>query len=159
MEVWDANHDLSPVYDYYGVITYVTDYFTKDSTGLTDVLKAGMKQLGREGDMRQKCNSLADLFMSHRQVGEAEAYYKLLANMNLVYSNVATVYAPTEPKKERRQFLQKQDPEAGKGFKVKDKEGLFLEKPDLVSKYERRKLLPRSDEPSEEDANENDNLD
>merc|ERR1719234_2605443 len=59
MEVWDANHDLSPVYDWYGVITYVTDYFTKDSTGLTDVLKAGMKQMGREGDMRQKCNALA----------------------------------------------------------------------------------------------------
>ena len=151
MEVWDANHDLSPVYDYYGVITYVTDYFTKDSTGLTDVLKAGMKQLGRDGDMRQKCNSLADLFMSHRQVGEAEAYYKLLANMNLVYSNVATVYAPTEPKRERRQFLQRQDPEGGKGFKVKDKEGLFLEKPDLVSKYERRKLLGPEEDTMDDD--------
>ena len=34
-----------------------------------------------------------------------------------------------------------------------------MEKPDLVSKYERRKLLPGSDEPSEEDDNENDNLD
>ena len=151
MEAWDANHDLSPVYDYYGVITYVTDYFTKDSTGLTDVLKAGMKQLGREGDMRQKCNSLANLFMSHRQVGEAEAYYKLLANMNLVYSNVATVYAPTEPKRERRQFLKKQDPEEGKGFKVKDKEGLFMEKPDLVSKYERRKLLGPEEDTMDDD--------
>ena len=29
MEAWDANHDISPVYDYFGVITYVTDYFTK----------------------------------------------------------------------------------------------------------------------------------
>ena len=152
MEVWDANHDLSPVYDYYGVITYVTDYMTKDSTGLTDLLKTGMKQLGKDGDMRQKCNSLANLFMSHRQVGEAEAYYKLLAHMNLVYSNVATVYAPTEPKRERRQFLQKQDPDDGKGFKVKDKEGLFLEKPDLVSKYERRKLLGPEEDTEEDDT-------
>ena len=152
MEVWDANHDLSPVYDYYGVITYVTDYMTKDSTGLTDVLKAGMKQLGKDGDMRQKCNQLANLFMSHRQVGEAEAYYKLLAHMNLVYSNVATVYAPTEPKRERRQFLQKQDPSDGKGFKVKDKEGLFLEKPDLVSKYERRKLLGTEEDTADDDT-------
>ena len=31
MEAWDANHDISPVYDYFGVITYVTDYFTKVS--------------------------------------------------------------------------------------------------------------------------------
>merc|ERR550519_24877 len=73
MEAWDANHDISPVYDYFGVITYVTDYFTKDSTGLTDVLRAGMRQLSREDDMKQKCNALADLFMSNRQIGEAEA--------------------------------------------------------------------------------------
>ena len=26
---WNANIDLSPVYDYYGTITYITDYFTK----------------------------------------------------------------------------------------------------------------------------------
>ena len=78
--------------------------------------------------------------------------------MNLVYSSVATVWVPTEPKAERRPFLQRQDPESGMGFRVKDKEGLFLEKPDLVSKYERRKLMPASEEPSEEDNDENDNL-
>ena len=29
---WNANLDLSPVYDYFGTITYVTDYFTKVSS-------------------------------------------------------------------------------------------------------------------------------
>ena len=29
IEAWDANLDISPVYDYFGVITYITDYFTK----------------------------------------------------------------------------------------------------------------------------------
>ena len=29
---WNANIDLSPVYDYYGTITYITDYFTKVSS-------------------------------------------------------------------------------------------------------------------------------
>ena len=29
---WDANIDISPVYDYYGTITYITDYFTKVGT-------------------------------------------------------------------------------------------------------------------------------
>ena len=29
---WNANIDLSPVYDYFGTITYVTDYFTKVSS-------------------------------------------------------------------------------------------------------------------------------
>jgi hypothetical protein len=51
---------------------------------------------------------------------------------------VATVYIPTEAKSERSQFLKKQDPAEGKGFKVKDKEGRFLEMPDLIRKYQRR---------------------
>ena len=48
------------------------DYFTKDSTGLTDVLKTAVKQLTDDMDMREKCNKLADMFMSYRQVGEME---------------------------------------------------------------------------------------
>merc|ERR1719397_2108032 len=102
MTNWDSNLDISPVYDYFGVITYITDYFTKDSTGLTDVLKTAMNQLSKEDGMWEKCNALANHFMTHRQVGEAEAFYKLLAHMNLVYSNVACIYVPTEAKAERR---------------------------------------------------------
>ena len=109
-----------------------------------------MTQLSKEDGMWEKCNALANHFMTHRQVGEAEAYYKLLAHMNLVYSNVACIYVPTERKAERRPFLQRQDPEGGQGFKLKDKEGLFLEKPDLISKYERRKL-PESEEVNEDE--------
>ena len=149
---WNANMDLQPVFDYYGIITYVTDYWAKDSTGLTDVLKAAVNQLQKDGDMRKKCNDLANVFMSHRQVGEAEAYYKLFAHMNLVYSSVATVYVPTERKEERRHFLQRQNPEGGKGFKVKDREGRFMEKPDLISKYERRKLIESEEHHIEDDT-------
>ena len=141
------------VNDFFGAITYITDYWAKDSTGLTNVLKAAMKDLKKEDDMRQRCYELADVFMSHRQVGEAEVFYKLLPHMHLVVSSVATIYVPTEPKSERRQFLQRQDPEEGKGFKVIGKEGLFMEKPDLICKYERRKLCG-----SEEDIEGDDRL-
>ena len=114
----------------------------QDSTGLTEVLKTAMRQLGDDKDMRQKCNEMANQFMTHRQVGESEAIYKLLANMKMTYSSIATIFVPTEPKGQRRQFLQRQDPDSGQGFEVEDKKGRFLEKPDLISKYERRKLLP-----------------
>ena len=87
--------------------------------------------------MKQKCNALADLFMSNRQIGESQAYYQLMAHMNLTYSSVKTVVVPTVPAAERRHWLQRQDPEEGRGFKVNDKDGLFLEKADLVTKYER----------------------
>ena len=138
---WDANIDVSPVYDYYGTITYITDYFTKDSTGLTDVLKTAVKQLSDDMDMREKCHKLANMFMYYRQVGEAEVCYKLFANMNLAYSSVATIFVPVVPKGERRNFLKRQDPNSGLGFELEDKEGYFMEKPDLINKYERRKLV------------------
>ena len=83
------------------------------------------------------------------QVGESEAIYKLLAHMKMTYSSIATIFVPTEPKGQRRQFLQRQDPESGQGFEIEDKKGRFLEKQDLVSKYERRKLLPRREEEEE----------
>ena len=123
------------------------------------MLKTAVKQLSEDLDMREKCNKMADQFMTHRQVGEAEACYKLFANMNLVYSSIATIFVPTEPKGQRRQFLQRQDPESGQGFKVEDKEGLFLEKPDLISKYERRKLVTGEEEELEPDREEAENLD
>ena len=123
----------------------------QDSTGLTEVLKQAMKQLSEEKDMWQKCNEMANQFLTHRQVGECEAIYKLFANMNMTYSSVATIFVPTEPKGHRRQFLQRQDPESGLGFKVEGREGQFLEKPDLISKYERRKLLSKKGEEGEEE--------
>ena len=112
-----------------------------------------MRQLSKDDDMKQKCNALADLFMSNRQIGEAQAYYQMLPHMNLTYSSVKTVVAPTVPAVERRHWLQRQDPQEGRGFKVNDKDGLFLEKADLVTKYERRKLLG-----SEEDIMDDDTL-
>ena len=146
IEAWDANIDLSVVNDFFGAITYITDYWAKDSTGLTNVLKTAMKNLKKIDDMRQRCYELADIFMSHRQVGEAEVFYKLLAHMHLVVSSVATIYVPTEPKSERRNFLQRQDPDEGKGFKINGREGLFQEQQSLISKYERRKLVGNEDD-------------
>ena len=109
-----------------------------------------MKQLSEEKDMRERCNEMANQFLTHRQVGECEAIYKLFANMNMTYSSVATIFVPTEPKGHRRQFLQRQDPESGQGFKIEGREGHFLEKADLISKYERRKLLPKKGVEEEE---------
>ena len=110
-----------------------------------------MKQLRDDQDMRQKCNEMANMFLFHRQIGESEAVYKVLANMRMTYSSMGTIYVATEPKSQRSNFLKRQDPESGEGFEIEDKKGRFLEKQDLVSKYERRKLLTRE---GEEDVSE-----
>ena len=41
---------------------------SQDSTGLTDVLKNAVKQLSDDKDMWQKCNEMANMFLTHRQV-------------------------------------------------------------------------------------------
>ena len=48
---------------------------SQDSTGLTDVLKKAVKQLSDDKDMWQKCNEMANMFLTHRQV--KKVLYKL----------------------------------------------------------------------------------
>ena len=128
---WDANMDLQPTFDYYAVITYINDYITKMDKAQQDFLLLAIKQIPKDQDFWKRCIDLANMFQSHRQVGEAEVYYKLFPHMNLTYSSVATVFVPTGSRKNRSNFLMKQDPKTGKGFSVKDRNGLFLEKQDL----------------------------
>ena len=39
LRAWDGNIDIQPCFDFFGVITYVTEYFSKDDTGTVEVLK------------------------------------------------------------------------------------------------------------------------
>ena len=42
---WDGNIDFSPVFDFFAVVTYVTEYFTKDESGTTKFLAEASKQV------------------------------------------------------------------------------------------------------------------
>ena len=75
---WNANLDIQPVFDYFAVITYVTDYWAKPDEGLTALLREAAQSLKSETDQQKRCQQLANTFLSHRQMGEAEAYYKIL---------------------------------------------------------------------------------
>ena len=44
LEAWGRNINLQPCFDYFAVITYVTDYFTKDDSGVTAILREVMKK-------------------------------------------------------------------------------------------------------------------
>ena len=52
---------------------------------------------------------MANTFLTHRQMSEAEAYYKILPHLKLKYSNVATIFIPTDKKELRSKFLMKLD--------------------------------------------------
>ena len=72
---WNANMDLQPVLDFFAVVTYVTDYYSKDDSGTMEVLKAALKD--QEGkDVKERMKDHANVYLTHRQIGEAEAVYR-----------------------------------------------------------------------------------
>ena len=56
---------------------------SQDSTGLTDVLKNAVKQLSDDKDMWQKCNEMANMFLTHRQVKKCDLEVRQKLNINL----------------------------------------------------------------------------
>ena len=48
IEAWDANMDMQPCFDYHATITYITDYFAKDDTGLMQIINSVLKQEASE---------------------------------------------------------------------------------------------------------------
>ena len=107
LEAWNANLDIQPVLDYFAVITYVTDYWSKSDEGVTQQLTEAANHLKSEPDKRQRCLQLANTFLTHRQMSEAEAYYKILPHLTLKYSSLDTIFVPSEKSELRSRFLQK----------------------------------------------------
>jgi hypothetical protein len=105
---WNGNTDLQPCFDYFAVITYITDYFSKDDTGLMVKLTEMVKK-AECGTLKEKMVLLMNEFISARQMGEAEALYKILPSLRLKDSNVTTKFVPTNRKENRSKFLMKVD--------------------------------------------------
>ena len=141
LEAWGGNIDLQPCFDYFAFITYVTDYLTKDDSGVTAILREVMKRTEKD-ETKEKIKMLINTFVTHRQMGQAEAYYKLIPSLHMKYSTVKTVFIPTDKKDLRSRFLRKVDKNENThdktAFTVDGREGLFIEKTDLIDKFIRR---------------------
>ena len=82
-----------------------------------------------------------DKFLTHRQIGESEAFFKILPHLHLKWSNIDTVFVMTGFKCNRSRFLKEITRKEAEGFdqiiKLPEKDGFFIEKPDLIDKFER----------------------
>ena len=147
---WDANHDIQPVLDFFAVITYVTDYWAKPDEGITQYLREAAAILKSEPDQKKRCQQMANTFLTHRQMGEVEAYYKILPSLSLKYSSVDTIFIPAEKKELRSKFLMKldeNDANFDKGLEVDGgRDGKFVEKSDIIDKFCRREILEKDPE-------------
>ena len=141
LEAWGGNIDLQPCLDYFAVITYVTDYLTKDDSGVTAILREVTKNSENNGT-KEQMQTLIHTFLTHRQMGQAEAYYKIIPSLRMKYSTVRTVFIPTDKKELRSRFLvkvgEKEETHDKVAFPVTGRDGLYIEKTDLIDKYIRR---------------------
>ena len=100
-----------------------------------------MKKNEKE-ECKEQMKMLIHTFLTHRQMGQAEAYYKLIPSLRMKYSTVRTVFVPTDKKELRSKFLMKvQENEETHGklaFNVEGREGLFIEKADIIDKFVRQ---------------------
>ena len=138
---WNGNIDLQICLDFFAVITYITEYFIKDDTGTMEYLMNALKTCENQS-LRDKMTIMMNTFITHRQIGEAEVVYKIFPDFHFKDSNITTVFIPNCPREERSKFLIRIDdkPQYANipSVKVENREGNFIEKYDIVSKYQRR---------------------
>ena len=149
---WNGNLDLQVCLDYFAVITYITEYFSKDDTGMMTKLLDMLKNSDCE-TLKDRMKLVMNTFISARQMGECEAFYKVMPNFRLKDSNVKTIIVPVGKKEERSKFMIKVDDDFDYNGREKKKifgrDGWFVEKYDLVDKYVRRdKTCKEADEVS-----------
>ena len=73
LRAWNRNIDFSPTFDFFEVITYITEYFIKDESGTVEAIKQVLDS-NPDDNTKEKMKKVATTFLSHRQIGEAEAF-------------------------------------------------------------------------------------
>ena len=141
LQAWNANMDMQICLDFFAVITYITDYYMKDETGVVKDIKEALNQ-DVSGDLRSKLNLVKNVFLTHRQVGESELYYKMFPSLHLADSNCGAEFVPTGLPKNRSRFMRQVD--MADGYKtdameqIEGREGkYYIEKTGMLEKYQR----------------------
>ena len=143
IKAWNGNMDIQVCLDYFAVITYVTDYVSKDDNTLTQVLLEAAKHCKSE-TARNRMKTIKDTFLTHRQMGEAEVYYRIFPELHLKDSNVKTVFLPTGFPENRTHFMQKVSSENMHQYTedelvtIDGKDSKYVAKPSVIDKYMRR---------------------
>ena len=65
-----------------------------------ELIKAALARTNTN-DLKEKMRTVANVFLTHRQMGEAEAVYRLLPSTNLNKSNVTSQWVSLGVKDER----------------------------------------------------------
>ena len=61
---WNGNMDIQLCLDFFAVITYISDYYSKDDSGTMQLLIDALKDAENE-DLRAKCKRIKSVFLTH----------------------------------------------------------------------------------------------
>ena len=140
LEMWDGNMDLSPVKDFFGVVTYITEYAFKPEPQELEMKR--LLELVKDESMEKQMRVMAQAFQDTREMGFSEALYKLLPELVMTNSNVKKQWVCVGREEERTTRARKAtkgDIEAGRQvFQLEGVEGDWMEQWDMRSKYLRR---------------------
>ena len=150
---WNGNVSVLVCGDFFGVITYCTEYFVKDETNTMQAIQEVIRSRPDE-NTREMMKTIADVFMRTRQIGESEGFYKLLPDLLLKNSNITKVWLslddPAEKVKRMRRADEEEVKEANDTYKKIDGvDGLWSEQADLMSKWLRRENMVSEEEREE----------
>ena len=106
LKAWDGNMDISVCLDFFAIITYITDYYTKAETDMMNHLVRAQKVCQERGDdFKAQMKHLVQTFLMNRQMGEMEAWYRILPNLHLSESNLKCIFIATGFPHNRSNFL------------------------------------------------------
>ena len=92
IRAWNGNIDIQICLDFHAVITYITDYYLKCESQLVKMIKALLEKSGNS-DNREKMMIVSNQFLTHRQMGEAEAVYKLIPGRVLFHLVIVKIFS------------------------------------------------------------------
>ena len=62
---WDGNMDIQPCLDFFGIITYITDYYMKDDSGTLTFIKEVLDK-APDAPLKTKLCMVKNTFLTHR---------------------------------------------------------------------------------------------
>ena len=101
---WNGNTDFQICLDFYAIITYITEYYAKDDTGIFKILVSTLKESNCD-DLKKKMRLLMNTWIQNRQMGECEAVYRLTKEFHFRDSDAKCVFLQTAPSSERSKIL------------------------------------------------------
>ena len=155
LKAWDGNMDIQVCLDFFAVITYITDYYTKAEAGMTATLKEAARACtGME--RKEQMRFMAEAFLKTREMGESESHYRMIPSLHLSDSNLKCTWVATGFEWNRSKFWIKMaeenkdkiieeeededdvEPQVGKTVKIPGREGKFKQTMPIHIKYANR---------------------